>query len=105
MNPREGARPEPRRFGDLIRDFLKSPVMARRGDMAELSEAWTRAAGAEVARRSRPVALKAGELMVNFASAAVRHEVEAFRKAEILARLKTELPGRRVASLRCVLQD
>jgi predicted nucleic acid-binding Zn ribbon protein len=100
----EQARPEPKRLGDLIAQVMRSASMPRKGELGDLAEAWGRAAGSEVARRSHPVGLRGGELTVTFESPALRHEVESFRQAEILARLKTEFPGRRIASLRCILR-
>ena len=95
---------EVRRIGDLLDQLMKSPAIPKPGDTAALSEAWVRAAGPEVARRSRPLGLRRGELTVGFESAAVRQEVESFRKGQILARLRAEYPDRRIAALRCVLE-
>ncbi len=100
---REDRKQGARRLGDLIAELLKSPTLPGRGERAELLEAWGRAAGPEVARRSRPLVLRNGELTVGFESSALRHEVEAFRKAEILVRLGAEFRRRRIASIRCVL--
>ncbi len=97
-------RRDARRIGDLIAELMKSPAMPRPGELADLAEAWARAAGPELARRSRPLGLRRGELTVGFESAAVRQEVESFRKADLLARLRQEFPGRRIAALRCVLR-
>lgn len=94
----------PRWIGELVADLMRSPQIPRPGEAAELAEAWARAAGPELARRSRPLGLRGGELTVAFESAAVRQEVEAFRRREILARLQAELPGRRIAALRCVFR-
>lgn len=88
----------------MLAEVMKSSAVAKRGEMAELSGAWIRAAGADVARRSRPLGLRGGELTVGFESPALRQEVESFRKTEILARLREELPSRRVVALRCVLE-
>ena len=90
-------------LGDLIAEFMKT-ARPQRKELAELDEAWIRAAGADVARRSRPLSLKNGELIVSFESSVLRHEIESFRKAEILTRLKSEYPERRIAALRCVLR-
>lgn len=98
-------RARPQRLGDLISDFMKSPQVVRRGDLAELAGAWERAAGPKVARRSRPVALRGGELTVSFQSSAVRQEVQSFSKSLILDKLRQELPKRRIARLRCVLGE
>ena len=101
---REDRRQEPRRLGDVIATLMKSAVKPQRGDLARLCEAWVRAVGAEAARRSRPMSFRNGELRVGFESSALRHEVESYRKAEILARLQAEVPDRRIAALKCVLR-
>ena len=96
----------PRSIGELMAEVIKAQAGPRRRELLELSEAWARAAGADVARRSRPINLaKGGQLTVSFESSALRQEVQAFRKAEILARLQTEYPARRIAALKCVLGE
>ena len=96
----------PRSIGELMAEVIKATAGPKRRELLELSEAWARAAGPEVARRSRPLGLgKGGQLTVGFESSALRQEVQAFRRAEILARLQTEYPSRRIATLKCVLGD
>jgi hypothetical protein len=95
----------PQRVGDLIADLVKATTGPKRRELAELSEAWIRAAGPEVARRSWPVGLgKGGRLVVSFESSALRQEIQSFRKEEILGRLQAEYPARRIADLKCVLK-
>lgn len=94
----------PRLLGDLIAELMKKTARPRRKEMTEISEAWARVAGADVARRSEPVGFKGGELTVRFESPVLRQEVQAFRRAEILERLKLALPGQRIATLKCVLR-
>lgn len=93
----------PRAIGDLMSEILKVAAPRRR-ELDLLGEAWGRAAGADVARRSRPIGLKGGELTVGFESAAMRQEVENFRKAEILKALQKAYPASRIAKLKCVLK-
>jgi hypothetical protein len=86
-------------------EVLKSTAGPKRRELLELAEAWARAVGPEVARRSRPLSLgKGGQLTVGFESSALRQEVQSFRKDEILGRLQAEYPGRRIAALKCVLE-
>ena len=96
----------PRSIGDLITELMRATAAPRRKEMLELSDAWRRAAGPDVARRSRPLSLgKGGQLTVTFDSSALRQEVQAFRKEEILARMKEAFPARRIATLRCVIGE
>ena len=94
----------PVRLSALMADVLKRSALPKRKEMSGLDAAWVHAAGPEVARRSRPVGLKGGELTVAFESAALRQEVECFRKAEILARLAAAWTESRIAKLKCVVR-
>ncbi|HYF00255.1 MAG TPA: DUF721 domain-containing protein [Planctomycetota bacterium] len=94
----------PVRLSALMADVLKRSALPKRREMSGLDAAWAHAAGPDVARRSRPLALKAGELTVAFESAALRQEVECFRKAEILARLAAAWTESRIAKLKCVVR-
>ena len=101
-----GAKAGPRSIGDLMSEVIKATAGPKRRELLELSEAWAKAAGPEVARRSRPLCLgKGGQLTVSFASSALRQEIQSFRRAEILARLQAEYPARRIAALKCVLGE
>lgn len=97
-----GARP----IGELMAEVIKATAGPKRRELLELSEAWARAAGPEVARHSRPLSLgRGGQLTVSFASSALRQEVQAFRRDELLARFQAEYRQRRVAALKCVLGE
>jgi hypothetical protein len=101
----ERKRAGPRRIGDLIAGLMKATAGPKRRELTELSEAWIRAAGPEVARSSWPVSFgKGGRLVVSFESSALRQEIQSFRREEILGRLRAEYPARRIADLKCVLR-
>ncbi len=97
-------RGETRRVGDLLAGILRDANPRKRGGLFELTEAWTRAAGPDVARQSRLVSFHRDVLTVSVESAALRQEIETYRKEEILAGLNRELAGRRIAKLKCVLR-
>jgi hypothetical protein len=94
----------PVRLGELMSEVLRKVAGPKRREMSALDAAWARAAGPSTAHRSRPLALKAGELTVGFETSALRQEVECFRKAEILARLRDAYPEGGIAKLRCVIR-
>lgn len=103
MNDAKAERGGPaKRAGDFLAEILRAANPRRRGGLFELTEAWSRAAGPEVARRTRIVSLAKDTLTVAVESAALRQELETYRKEEILARLNAEFP-KRVATLKCVL--
>ncbi len=102
---RENRKASPRRIGDVLRQIIKSAPWARRGDLRALAAAWREAAGPEVAERSKVASLTRGRLTIHVESATLRHEIEAFRKFEILQRMKEAYPAQRITSLRCVLRS
>jgi len=100
---REARKSSPHRIGDLVATLMRKAVRPGRRDFGEVSMAWVRAVGPEVARRSRPVGFREGRLTVSFDSSALRQEVASFRAEELLTRLREECPETRIASLKCVL--
>lgn len=97
-------KPGPRQLGSVLKTLLKSAPWSKRTELHALSEAWCRAAGPEVASRTRIVGLARGTLTVSVESAALRCDIEGFRKGEILMKLRHEYPTSRIAALRCVLR-
>ena len=92
---------------DALAGLMASIVKAaapKRKETSRLDVAWAKAAGYDTARRSRPTGLKHGELTVAFETAALRQEVECWRKEEILAKLGKAYPEGRIAKLKCVIQ-
>ncbi|MBI4563627.1 MAG: DUF721 domain-containing protein [Planctomycetes bacterium] len=94
----------PRKIGELIPAVLRAVRPQVRNELYELSEAWGRAAGPDVARRSRVIGMNRDTLTVAVESAPLRQELETFRKPELLARVRAEFPRRNIANLRCVLR-
>ena len=102
---RENGKRTPRRIGDVLNQVIKSAPWARRGELKDLAAAWIEAAGPEVAERSRVAGLNRGRLTIYVESATLRHEIEAFRKFEILPRMKEAYTAKLITSLRCVLRS
>jgi predicted nucleic acid-binding Zn ribbon protein len=81
-----------------------SGLMARRGYAQEHStlerdKAWQKAAGAALAKHSRPAKLRRGILEVTVASSAVMQELT-FRKKKLLKTLLEALPDLKIRDLR-----
>jgi hypothetical protein len=93
-----------RKLGEFLPGVLKDLGPKRRDELYALTEAWSRAAGPDVALRSRVVGMNRDTLTVAVESAALRQEIESFRRPEILARFRAEFPRRTIADLRCVLR-
>jgi hypothetical protein len=97
-------RRDPRRIGDVLPQVLRDLGPRRRDELYALTEAWSRAAGPDVALRTRVVGMNRDTLTIAVESAALRQEIESFRRPEILARFRAEFPRRTIADLRCVLR-
>ena len=95
----------PRPIGHFLPALLREFGPRKRDELYALTEAWSRAAGPDVALRSRVVGMNRDTLTVAVESAALRQEIESFRRPEILARFRTEYPNRMIADLRCVLRQ
>ena len=76
-------------LGEILAEFARASGLAARSKSATAAAAWPAAAGETCARHSRVVGLKQGVLHVLVDSAACLHEMANFRKAEILAALKS----------------
>ena len=94
----------PKRAAQFLHGILRNANPKRRGGLYELQEAWSRAAGSDVACQSHIVGLVRDTLTVAVESPALRQEIETFRKDHILARLAEEFPAKRIATLKCVLR-
>ena len=93
-----------RRIGEFLPQVLRDLGPRRRDELYVLTEAWSRAAGPDVALRSRVVGMNRDTLTVAVESAALMQEIASFRRPEILARIRAEFPRRTIADLRCVLR-
>jgi predicted nucleic acid-binding Zn ribbon protein len=94
---RRGGAPEP--VGDVLRRILREvrPEHRRRKGVAE---AWSAAAGPELAEETRPATLQRGVLVVEVRSTALLAELQGFRRDELLARLLAAEPSGRITGLR-----
>jgi predicted nucleic acid-binding Zn ribbon protein len=102
MAPERGKTPQ--RLGDLVSEFLRSSGIKRRDERKQLADAWCHAVGPVAARRSSVVSFRDGKLTVRVESAALRQELETFRRGEVLRRMQEAFPGKRVAALKCILK-
>jgi hypothetical protein len=104
---------KPKRQGEPapIQEVLPSILRGLKGDasgpLGRLREGWREILGPEVAARTRVAAFSDGTLRVEVASAALKHDLAAFRSGEVLAALRGRFPelgvrgvSYRVAALR-----
>ena len=83
---RRGNRP-PQALGDVLKRVLKDADWGPRKRKRGVGDSWQDAAGAELALETRPATLRKGVLTVEVRAPALLHELEGFRKPELLARL------------------
>lgn len=101
---RETGRSAPRSIGEILNKIVREAPWARRTELHEISVAWQVAAGEAFARRTQVVGLNHGLLTIHVESSVVRHEIEAYRKRDILQHLRLACPDRRIADLRLLLR-
>lgn len=85
--------------------FALSELIALRGFARvrsddELRSAWKRVAGDELAAQARPMQLARGVLTISVSSAPLLNELAAFQSADLLSRLKQQVPHLQVKSLK-----
>ena len=80
--------PKPKALGELTREVLRSISNPARVTMACLSDLWAEAAGPDVAVKTRVMGVRRGTLMVSTGSSALKSEIEAYRRPEILRKLE-----------------
>jgi predicted nucleic acid-binding Zn ribbon protein len=92
-------RARPKKMGDLVAQLLARRGYAQETIAADLSAAWTAAAGESVARLTRVGAVRRGTLEVIVANSAVSQELT-FRKTQLLAGLTARLPEHEIKNIR-----
>ena len=90
----------PRRLGDTLGDLFAAKGYGRLRSRGELEAAWESAVGEAGRGRTRVEGVRHGVLTVAVADHALLEELAAFRKAELLAALRRELPDARLLDLR-----
>ena len=72
---------------------LRGPVT---GPAAKVRKAWPEVVGPAVAARTRVASVEEGRIRVEVESAALRHDLATFRRAEVLKGLRERLPDLRI---------
>jgi predicted nucleic acid-binding Zn ribbon protein len=90
--------PEP--LSDILGALYTARGYGRLQALGELEAAWSTAVGDLASRQTRVGPLRHGVLTVTVAHSALLEELAAFRKAELLARLKRDMPGTAIRDIR-----
>jgi predicted nucleic acid-binding Zn ribbon protein len=83
---------EPKRLGEVLRDFLQSTGLADRLKHLEVYSVWEEIVGPAIARRTRIAGLAHHKLYIDVDSAAHLHELRTFGRTKLLADFRERLP-------------
>ena len=90
----------PEAIGDVLRRVLRETRPSARHGRNSVARSWEKAAGEELCAETRASTLRKGVLTVDVRSASLLHELESFRREDLLSRLLAEEPTGRVTDLR-----
>ncbi len=87
-------------MADILQRVMRDvrPSVRKRRD--KMRDTWEFVAGPELAGETRPATLRAGVLTIEVRSTALLHELQGFRRDELLDRFLSEDPTGRVTGLR-----
>lgn len=83
----------PENIADILGKLFTSRGWGRKNERVRLETAWADAAGPELLKNTRVLALKRGVLEVDVRNAVLMSELAQFHKRGLLAKLRTALPG------------
>ncbi len=89
----------PKPIGNILSQLLARRGYAREQAAGLSAEAWQQAAGAELARQSRPGQVRRGVLEVRVATSTLVQEL-GFQKQQLLQRLGELLPDEKIRDLK-----
>lgn len=90
----------PQRLAEALSQLFTARGWGRRQEQLHLERAWEAAVGEELARKTRVVGLRRGELEIEVANAILLQELNHFHKRRLLADLRKRLPGTALSGLR-----
>ncbi len=100
MSGLERNRRGPKALGDVLGELFAARGYGRLRAVGELEAAWDVAAGEPARRQTRVAGLRHGVLTITVAHSTLLEELAAFRKSELLASLRRELPDLKIHDLR-----
>jgi predicted nucleic acid-binding Zn ribbon protein len=96
---------EPAALGSVLSKLFAMRGFGRVQADRQLQQAWEQVAGRELAKQTRLCGLKNGVLQVHVSSSPLLSELAAFRKTELLDRIKNEFSQLRIRDLKFRLQS
>ena len=90
----------PENIADILGRLFTSRGWGRKNDRLRLEAAWTTAAGEELVKHTRVLALKRGVLEIEVRNAVLIQELTQFHKRPLLGKLRKALPGVTVTDIK-----
>ena len=90
---------KPKKIADVLAQLITTRGYGRIQSDANLSEAWQNAAGATIARFTRPGKIRRSTLEVTASNSAILQELT-FQKQQIISRLQAALPDATIRDIR-----
>jgi predicted nucleic acid-binding Zn ribbon protein len=90
---------KPKKIADVLAQLITARAYGRIQADADFTNAWQKAAGATIAKYTRPGRLRRGTLEVTAANSMIIQEL-AFQKQQILAQLQTAIPDAKIRDIR-----
>jgi len=94
-----------KKLSDVLASYLAKSGLARELGTFNLQATWEQAVGAEIAEHTRATSLKAGLLRVQVDSTPWLHELNTFRKEQLLGTIGNQLAGRAVRDIEFRIGD
>lgn len=95
---RRGGNPEP--MAEVLKRVMRQPVFSVRRRRSRIAVIWEVAAGPELAAETRPAAIRKGQLIVDVRAAGLLHELQGFRRDELLGRVMEQDTSGRIHGLK-----
>ena len=90
---------KPKKIADVLAQLITARGYGRIQADADFTAAWQQAAGATIAKYTRPGRLRRGTLEVTADNSIIIQELT-FQKQQILAQLQTQLPDAKIRDIR-----
>jgi predicted nucleic acid-binding Zn ribbon protein len=90
---------KPKKIADVLAQLITARGYGRIQATADFNAAWQQAAGATIAKYTRPGRLKRGTLEVTAGNSTIIQELT-FQKQQILSQLQTALPNAKIRDIR-----
>ena len=94
----------PTQLGTVLSELIAIRGLGRVQGLAELASAWKSVVGEPYASITKVQHLRNGVLQVAVGNAALLNELSAFRHAELLRRLQTDFPDKKIRDLKFKLK-